>query len=344
MRTPVDPMSPEFQARAWKHFDDKIAAEKKRKEQFGDVMPIIHTEAWDKRLVGVGDRIYFTDPKATFSDFLQNYLRDSFGTDWWKEQATKPALGRHRVAQWQTHAEELMRGEKPDAKGRYLIPRDGQVTALLALAYDLYVVRQNVPFQENVIDRLRQANDFVGTRYELLVAATFARAGFKIEPEDESDGSAKHPEFIATHRPTNFAVAVEAKARNRRLSDRNPDRVGVEDLIANAAEKATADVPFVLFVDVAMPPEDRSKPPSWLNEVDHTVNNVVMKYGGVRGPFDWVFFTNIPHQYGLSGEPDPPRHYMEWVPRTTRIPEAIRAGIAAAVQQYGNIPEFETSS
>src|SRR4051812_559027 len=68
MKKPVDPMSPEFQAKAWKLFDDKMAAEKKRKEQFGDVMPIIHAEAWDKRIVGVGNRIYFAGPKASFLD------------------------------------------------------------------------------------------------------------------------------------------------------------------------------------------------------------------------------------------------------------------------------------
>jgi uncharacterized protein YecA (UPF0149 family) len=34
-RPPVDPKSPEFQTKVWALFDSKIAAEKKRKEQFG---------------------------------------------------------------------------------------------------------------------------------------------------------------------------------------------------------------------------------------------------------------------------------------------------------------------
>ena len=178
-------------------------------------------------------------------------------------------------------------------------------------------------------------------RYELLVAATFVRAGFEVEPEDESDSTTKHPEFVATHRTAKFVVAVEAKARNRRPSDRNPARAGVDNLIENAAEKAPRDMPFALFVDVAMPPEDRDKPPSWLDEVDQSVKQVVAKHGGMPGPFDWVFFTSIPHQFGLTGEPDPPRHYIDWVPRTTRVPTEIRAAIVTAVQQYGRIPEFE---
>jgi hypothetical protein len=139
-------------------------------------------------------------------------------------------------------------------------------------------------------------------------------------------------------------VAVEAKARNRRPTDRNPARVGVDDLIANAATKAPTDKPFAAFVEVAMPPEERDKPPSWVDEVDQTVKDVVNKHGGMPGPFDWVFFTNIPHQYGLAGEPDPPRHWLVWQPRATRMPPEIQEAIMTAVQQYGRIPEFDTGS
>jgi SEC-C motif len=106
-RPPVDPKSPEFQAKVWALFDGKIEAEKKRKEQFGDVLPIIHTEAWGKRLIGVGNQIYLSDLKASFEDVLRDYLRDTLGPDWWKEEMAKPLMGRHQIAQWQAHAEEL---------------------------------------------------------------------------------------------------------------------------------------------------------------------------------------------------------------------------------------------
>jgi hypothetical protein len=337
----VDPMSPEFQAKARKLFDDKIAAEKKRKEQFGAVMPVIHTEAWGQRLVGVGNQIISIDPKATFEDFLRGYLHNSLGKDWWNEELARPLLGRHRVAQWEAHARELMHGETPDERGRYSILRDGIMNAYITLAYDLYVVRQNIRFQERIIERLRQRDGFVGFRYELLVAAAIVRAGFHVEPEDETDGSKRHPEFIATHRDTGFVMAVEAKARNRRLSDRNPARAGVRDLIEDAATKVPKDKPYVVFVDVAMPPGERDKPPSWVDEVDETVKEVVNKHGGMPGPFDLVLFTNIPHQYGRAGEPDPVRHWLGWLPRQTRVPAELQEVLVTAVQQYGRIPDFE---
>src|SRR5713226_10117174 len=79
---PVEPMSPEFQAKAWALFDGKIAAEKRRKEQFGEGLPIIHTEASGRRLIGVGSQIYSSDPRASFEDFLRDYLRETLGLDW----------------------------------------------------------------------------------------------------------------------------------------------------------------------------------------------------------------------------------------------------------------------
>ena len=59
-------------------------------------------------------------------------------------------------------------------------------------------VRDNIQFQERTIERLRRREQFTGARYELLVAATFVRAGFRVEPEDfdtydsEDDGVMFH--------------------------------------------------------------------------------------------------------------------------------------------------------
>jgi len=325
-------------------FRQRMAAERRRQEQFGHVRPIMHVDAWGKKLVAVGGRIYFNDnPKMAFYEFLQSHLRSTLGAQWWKAEAAKPNIARHRLAQWQAHAEELMRSEQPDERGRFLIPRDGIITALMTLAYDLYVVRDNTEFQERIVERLRLRDSFEGVRYELMVAATFVRAGFKVRPEDDSK-TEKHPEFVATHRETGFEIAVEAKARNRRQSDRNPTRAGVEDLVDTAASQGIKGKPFALFVDVVMPPSDSDQPPSWANEVDQTVQDVVQKHGGMPGPFDWVVFTNTPHRFGEPGGADPPRQWVEWVPRATRVPFEIHEVVIQALQQYGAIPDFETDS
>lgn len=326
----VDPRSPEFLQRAADLLERRVRAERRRRQTFGNVRPIIHADAWGKKLVAVGGRIYFNDDsKITFAEFIQGHLTSSLGTQWWRAEATKPVIARHPIAQWQTHAETLMRAEKPDERGRYSIPQDGVVSAFMALAYDLYVVRNNIAFHDRIIDRLRLRDSFTGIRYELLVAATFVRAGFKVAPENESS-STTHPEFLATHAESNFEVAVEAKARNRRQSDTNPTRAGVDDLIAKAARQGIANKPFALFVDVAMPPASRL-PPAWCEEVDQSVKVLAEKHGS--SPFDWVFFTNIPH-----GE------FVEWIPRGSRIPHDIHQAIHSAFGQHCRIPEFETGS
>jgi len=209
-------------------------------------------------------KLYSIDPSDSFWAFLRDHLHDSFGAEWWQEEMTKHPAGRHPFAQWEAHAQELMRDKVPDERGRYFLARDGLISAYLTLAYDLYVVKHNIRFKEQVLERLRHRDQFTGVRYELLVAATFVRAG--------------------------------------------------------------------------------SGPPSWLSELEQIVKDVsnrhVAKHGG-RGPFDWVFCTSIPHQFGEPKQPDPPRQYLNFVPHDSRIPSEIRATIAKAILQYGNIPKFE---
>jgi hypothetical protein len=340
----ADPMSPEFQAKAWAHFDSKIAAEKKRKEKYGHVRPIVHATAWGKKLVVVGNRIYFNnDAKLSFSDFLQVFLREALGENWWREEISKPVIARHPIAQWQGHAEDLANGTTRSERG-YSIPYDGTVASFMILAYDLYVVRDNVRFQEVIIERLKRRDNFVGVRYELLVAATFVRAGFSIEPEEDEAATKPHPEFVATHKETNFMVAVEAKARNRRQNDLQPTRVQVFDLVDKAAGQGHNGKPFALFVDVAMPPEPPAEYPSWIAEVDETVKAVVDNHGGTPGPFDCVVFTSFTYPGGLPDRAGLVAPYVTWQPMARTIPPAILEQLFDAVNQFGHIPEFETGS
>jgi hypothetical protein len=340
----VDPRSQEFQDKAWAIFDGKIAAEARHKERFGAVRPIIHADAWGKKLVVVGSRIYFNhDPATSFPDFLQAYLRDSFGAEWWREEASKPVIARHPVAQWQHHAEELMKGETPDERGRYSIPVDGAISAFMSVAYDLYIVRDNVRFQESIVERLKRRDSFSGMRYELLVAATFVRAGFSLEPEDE--GSQRtHPEFVATHNATGFVVAVEAKARNRRQSDLHPAKAGVYDLIVRAASQGHDDKPFALVVDVAMPPEAPATFASWAPEVDETVKAVVEKHGGKPGPFDCVIFTSFTYPGGLPVTQGLTAPMLGWQPHGSRMPPGLVDALLNALERFARIPEFDTGS
>ena len=88
-----------------------------------------------------------------------------------------------------------------------------------------------------------------------------------------------------------------------------------------------------MFVEVNLPPDEAKSAPSWMPEAYGTVDEVAAKEG--RQPFDRAFFTNVPHQYGRSGEPDPPKHlYVRKL--TSRIPTQIDKALARAMTQYGD--------
>jgi hypothetical protein len=216
--------------------------------------------------------------------------------------------------------------------------KDGILSALLALAYDLYVLRNYSKLQDEVVARLRHRDQFQGARYELFVAAAFIRAGWDIAYEDESDGSRKHTEFVAKHLESGREVAVEAKARQRHMRgefDMATIRPGVRDLMLSAANKG-ATHPLVVFVELNLPPESVDKPPTWVPHVDQVLYEIAAEKFG--SPFDLVVFTNRPHLYREAGEPDPSKHVYQKQPSTSEIPDDLAIALVDAAAKYGNIP------
>jgi hypothetical protein len=65
--------------------------------------------------------------------------------------------------------------------------------------------------------RLRDRDQFQGARYEIAIAAIFARLDCEIRfiDEDETLRGKKRVELVATHRPSGQSIAVEAKSRHR---------------------------------------------------------------------------------------------------------------------------------
>lgn len=89
----------------------------------------------------------------------------------------------------------------------------GPAKAYQCFGYDLYWLQLIHKLPDSVIERLKDFRAFQGARYEVLIAAIFARAGFEIEWIDDDNASGKHPEFIATHKITGKKVGVETKSR-----------------------------------------------------------------------------------------------------------------------------------
>jgi len=345
-RTPS--ASPELVATAKAHHEELMRAEAIRRQTFGEVGPILHAGHGGRRIVAVGNRVFFDQPERNrqwnnFTDFLIDYVRTALGSGWGQREVKKPLEERHPILQWWAHLCTLQQTTaKREANGMYSMSTDGISSAYLHLAYDLYVLDKHQKLQKEVLRRLRIPANFPGARYELLVAATFIRAGCTIFYEDERDPSRRHPEFVATHTETGAVFAVEAKAKHRTIAvsaSANRPKARVRDLLLDAATKETA-LPYVVFVDINLPPDDVSGPPSWAEEVIQTVFDVIAAVG--HCPFEMIVFTNIPHHYGEMGGPEPTRHFWFWTSRSvrpSRLPIGIEEAIVRAVAQYDNIPK-----
>jgi hypothetical protein len=249
-------------------------------------------------------------------------------------------LSRRRTAPlltWHDHIVGLSNILPREPDGLIAAEPDGLMSAYLLLAYDLYVLRDNGKLQDEVVQRLRHRDQFHGARYELFVAATFIRAGLQFNYDDETDGSKKHPECVATDPASGLSMAVEAKARQRMRKgpfDLVEIRPSVRDLLLNAAGKESAH-PLVVFLEVNLPP-DGANPPGWVPHVDQVVKDIAADR--VANPFGAVIFTNRPHLDGLPAQPDPSKQFAVILPTGSPITLELTQTLIKAVTQYGNAP------
>jgi len=316
-----------------------MLAEAKRRRTYGNVRPVITTVHQGTRFVAVGSRLYYHENWNTFTDFLLFYVRDVMGREWWEAETAKTGYERHPIRRWHDHFLSSQEKATRDENGLLSAIPDGTLSALLALAYDLYVLRDHSKLQDEVVRRLRHGEQFQGARYELFVAATFIRAGLEFAFEDESDGTSKHAEFVATDRDSGFVIAVEAKARQRTVKrpfDFATIQPGVKQLLDNAADKCPAQ-PLVVFVELNLPPEPANRVPSWVPHVNAVLRDIAAERRG-RSPFAGVFFTNRPHLYGEAGEADPSKHYYAAWPDGSPMPDPLIDRLGHAATQYGNVP------
>lgn len=320
-------------------FKLRMREESERRRRFGNVRPLITATHQGHRFIAVGSRLYFHQEWRTFTDFLLFYVRDVMGREWWTAEAAKKGYERHPILQWHDRFVEASKTARREEGGIVSAVPDGLMAALVLLAYDLYVLRDHGKLQDEVVQRIRQRDQFYGARYELFVAATFIRAGFDFAYEDESDTKVKHAEFIAKHVESRLTVAVEAKARRRTVKvpfDVASIRPGVRELLVNAAQKKPAH-PLIVFLELNLPPEPTDQPPSWMPHVDAEVKQIVQDAGG-DWPFAAVLVTNRPHVYGQPDEPDPAKQFAVIRPHCSPIPLEVLNTLVEAVTKYGNVP------
>jgi hypothetical protein len=148
-------------------------------------------------------------------DFLLDYIPTVFGKPWGDAELAKPETERHPLVQWRVEGIRYMNAQPRQADGYYAAVPNGPLAAYMAFAFNLFAIEDNSRFDDPLLERLKNKDQFQGARHEVFVEATCLRAGFAIEHEDEGDRTRRHAEFTARHRATGQLLSVEAKSKHR---------------------------------------------------------------------------------------------------------------------------------
>ncbi len=271
-----------------------------------------------KKVFALGSTVYPNcPPNTTFHEFIIQILKETIGLDWFREQAKSPVEERHfislcleKLGEWIARNEktaERVRGEIWGAKP------DGYSKSLLLLAFDVCSLIHRHSLPHKLLERLKSRDQYQGARYEIAIAAIFARLDCEIQFTDEKSKS-KHCEFVATHRPTNVSLAVEAKSRHRSgvihqlgflapLEKLLSGRL-IRRLFNDALEQNPKDVPFAIFIDVNSPitPDVPMDDKPWVNDVKKMVDTKLEGVNAQEYPLNAVFFTNFSYHYQAENE------------------------------------------
>jgi hypothetical protein len=325
--------------------------------RYGHIRPHISAEFKDRKFVAAGGKLYFSGRnKWNFvSDFLIDYIPQVFGREWFEAEKAKPVSERHPVYQWRVDGVKYMMSLPRQADGSYFAPvRTGSLAAYLAFAFNLFAIEDNSRFDDLLLDRLRNHDQFQGARHEVFVEASCLRAGFSIEHENEKDRTRRHAEFTIKHRVTGQLLSVEAKSKHRAgvLGRKGcpgpPEKLSLRfgGLLNDAIAKKPPH-PLVVFIDTNLPfpaaervlgrdPRNPLKPsPIMTSLLDRN-----RKEHGGKDLYAMLVFTNHPHHYVAINDPDPAKHLLAVVPnelKGVQYPEALQA-LFRAVNQYGSIP------
>lgn len=312
-----------------------------------------------KKIWALGSRIFSRNqPNETFHDFIIFILAESLGQPWLKEQQAKDALERHFIAtcflkfqEWRAKIIEKT-GTSPGEK--WVGVPDGWSKSLACLAFDVASLQHTQQLPERILDRLRKTADYQGARYEIAIAAIFARLGFSIEWVESHRGGPKHCEFIATHTKSNIKIAVEVKSRHKEGVIHQPgtpdelktNRGDVQRLLNQARQKSECGkMPFMIFIDVNAPIKQNENwmEIQWVKDVLSSAQRTAPVT--IENPEDCTatFFTNYSFHYQTEQEAGICEH-LAAVPRFTRFPlpdPTFLNALKAALSNYGNVPNLD---
>ena len=219
----------------------------------------------------------------------------------------------------------------------------------------------NVELQDRLLKRLKDVTQFQGAYYELFVANSLIRAGFKLELEDEADSASKHCEFSAVSK-TGKTYWVEAKTRGvagllgKTVHDGTKKDDATSQLVKHlngAFAKPAADERLI-FIDVNTDPHRNPQSgaiPQWTNKAAKRLEEYEQQHLQ-PGQSAYVIITNMSFHRALQS--DRPGHAIMahglgndfWLPGPQRLSDVYRRrqkhidihNLCEACAEYPQIP------
>jgi hypothetical protein len=281
------------------------AREHQRRLMQGLGRPIISFENHGYRIVAIGKQLRWSKAWRTFPDFLFDYIKIVLTPEWGNAELKKSEAERHPLLDWYRKVCDFQHSQQKSAiDGLYHSEMTGAVKAYLGLAYDLYLCAHNAELPELLLKRLRNAQMFEGALYEAYVIGVLARAGFRIELEDESDSTRSHCELTATHQDTGRKFSVEVKAissaSSRAGATSAPPRIRGK---LHEALCKQADHERVVFIELNRAELDMTGDiPAWVQQVDADLARAEqdLTVEGQPAPPAYVFVTNRGFMHALD--------------------------------------------
>lgn len=272
---------------------DKINARRKQlQKQQGLGREIVAVKHQGYQFVAVGSKLLYSKKWLTFHDFLRDYLPDVFGEEWYQAEVKKTLTEQHPLIKWREIVIAQLKATGDKTSVVKTARMKGATFGYFRLAYNLFLLATNAKLQQHFVKRLKNKDNFHGACYESYVAAIFVKAGFRVDLENELDGSESHCEFTAAHPITKESFSVEAKARRP-----HKQNVAIGNQLYWALQKK-AKFKRIVFVDVNVP-ELLSNFEQIKGEIDRKEANLTV--GGAPADQAYIFVTNHSYTYDLEG-------------------------------------------
>jgi len=339
---------------------NKQKKEKHQLEQMGILINYVKPVLYKGRKVwGLGDKIYHNrTPNETFHEFVIFIFKKTLGKEWFDKQQKLEKDDQHHIFRcFDQFRLWMIRHAEPKNKINQNVwgyTPDGWSKNLLSLAFDVASLQHTDKLPRNLLERLKNYNEYQGAKYEITVAAIIARLGFDIEFTTSKRGGPKHCEFIATERKTKMRIGIEAKSRQRdgvlhRSGTKDKKKVlkgDVSKLISKALQKSeVGQMPFLIFIDMNCPLSKKIQTTEkrWVNDVIR----ITGKKGKptIENPnlYSAIFFTNFSYHYQES-KCAGPAEVLTTIPLFSLHPidTEILKMIQNALQHHGQVPMIES--